>query len=78
METEWVRCAISLVMPEDEDLLSVLFRSFLCAREPRVPSTLSPKLVEAPPYKVSLRAPQTWLLISLGGREKTNAVRPLL
>lgn len=36
---------------------SDLPRSFLCANVPRVLSILSPKLIDAPPYTMSLRAP---------------------
>lgn len=47
------------MMTQDEKILSVLLRStrsFICAGEPRVLSILSPKLGEAPPEMMGLRA----------------------
>lgn len=49
---------------------SHLSGSFLCASEPRVPSTIGPKLVEARPYKINLKAQRTWLLFHPIGTEK--------
>lgn len=54
-----LRCRISLVIPRMKKYWvssSDLPRSFLCTSKPRVLSILSPKLVEVPPYKMSLRA----------------------
>lgn len=58
-EYQRVRSGISPVTTQDEEILSVFFRSsqvILSASEPRVLSILSPDLVKVPAYSMGLRA----------------------
>lgn len=58
-EYQQVRFGISLVTTQDEEILSVFFRSsqvMLSASESRVLSIRSPGLVKVLPYSMTLRA----------------------
>lgn len=58
-EYQQVRFGISLVTTQDEEILSVFFRSsqvMLSASESRVLSIRSPRLVKVLPYSMTLRA----------------------